>query len=115
MKFRSRFVYFAYGCPTASIPSAGIEAISTILPQVNYFCTFVENQLGTLEGNGNPPLSLPGKSYGQRSLVGCSRWGRKEWYTTEQLTLTLTYLYESISRVSVSMIFGFTISQHTQA
>ena len=54
MKFKSRFVYFAYGCPTASIPSAGIEAISTILPQVNYFCTFVKNQLGTLEGNGNP-------------------------------------------------------------
>ena len=54
MKFRSRFVYFAYGCPTASIPYAGIEAISTILPQGNYFCTFVKNQLGTLEGNGNP-------------------------------------------------------------
>ena len=33
------------------------------------------------------PVSLPGKSHGQRSLVGCSPWGRKELGTTEQLTL----------------------------
>ena len=31
------------------------------------------------------PVLLPGKSHGQRSLVGCSPWGRKEWDTTEQL------------------------------
>ena len=24
------------------------------------------------------PVSLPGKSHGQESLVGCSPWGRKE-------------------------------------
>ena len=31
------------------------------------------------EGNGKPtPVSLPGKSHGQRSLVGCSPLGRKE-------------------------------------
>ena len=28
---------------------------------------------------------LPGKSYGQRSLVGCSAWGHKESDTTERL------------------------------
>ena len=28
---------------------------------------------------------LPGKSHGQRSLVGCSPWGREESDTTEQL------------------------------
>ena len=33
------------------------------------------------------PVPLPGKSHGQRSLVGCSPWGRKESDTTEQLTL----------------------------
>ena len=33
------------------------------------------------------PVSLPGKSHGQRSLVGCSPWGSKELGTTEQLTL----------------------------
>ena len=34
------------------------------------------------------PVSLPGKSHGQRSLVGCSPWGCKESGTTEWLTLT---------------------------
>ena len=31
------------------------------------------------------PVLLPGKSHGQRSLVGCSPWGPKESDTTEQL------------------------------
>ena len=31
------------------------------------------------------PALLPGKSHGQRSLVGCSPWGHKESDTTEQL------------------------------
>ena len=39
------------------------------------------------------PVTLPGKSHGQRRLVGCSPWGCKESGTTEQLTLTYTYLY----------------------
>ena len=30
------------------------------------------------------PVLLPGKSYGRRSLVGCSPWGRKESDTTER-------------------------------
>ena len=33
-------------------------------------------------------LTWPGKSHGQRSLVGCSPWGCKESGTTERLTLT---------------------------
>ena len=32
-----------------------------------------------------PPALLPGKSHGQRSLVGCSPWGLEESDTTEQL------------------------------
>ena len=32
------------------------------------------------------PVFLPGKSHGQRSLVGYSPWGCKELDTTEQLT-----------------------------
>ena len=36
---------------------------------------------------------LPGKSHGQRSLVGYSLWAHKELDTTEQLTLTFAYLY----------------------
>ena len=31
------------------------------------------------------PVLLPGKSYGLRSLVGCSPWGRQESDTTERL------------------------------
>ena len=31
------------------------------------------------------PELLPGKSHGQRSLVGCSSWGRYELDTTERL------------------------------
>ena len=31
------------------------------------------------------PILLPGKSHGQRSLVGCSPWGRKESDMTERL------------------------------
>jgi len=32
-----------------------------------------------------PPVLLPGKSHGQRSLIGCSPWGCEESDTTEQL------------------------------
>ena len=35
------------------------------------------------------PVSLPGISHGQRSLVGCNPWGHKELGKTEQLTLKL--------------------------
>ena len=31
------------------------------------------------------PVTLPGKSHGWRSLVGCSPWGCEESDTTEQL------------------------------
>ena len=31
------------------------------------------------------PVFLPGESHRQRSLVGYSPWGRKEWNTTERL------------------------------
>jgi len=31
------------------------------------------------------PVLLPGKSHGQRSMVGCSPWGREESDTTERL------------------------------
>ena len=35
------------------------------------------------EGNGNPlPVFLPGEIREQRSLVGYSPWGHKEWDTT---------------------------------
>ena len=36
------------------------------------------------------PVLLPGKSHGQRSLVGCSPWGHLESDTTEQLHFHLS-------------------------
>ena len=39
------------------------------------------------EGNGNPPVFLPGESHEQRSLADYSPWGYKELNTAEQLTL----------------------------
>ena len=38
------------------------------------------------------PVLLPGKSHGQRSLVGCSPWGRKESDTTKQLPFHFSLL-----------------------
>ena len=37
------------------------------------------------------PVFLPGKSHGQRSLVGYSPWDRKESDVTTQLTLFLSF------------------------
>ena len=53
------------------------------------------------EGNGysslNTPVFLPGESHGRRSLVSYSPWGHKEWDITEQLTLSLSVLWLSLS------------------
>ena len=37
-----------------------------------------------------PPVFLPGKSHGQRSLAGYSPWGRKQLDMIKQLTLSLS-------------------------
>ena len=48
------------------------------------------------EGTGLlTPVSLPGKSHGQGSLVGYSPWGRKESDMTERLTHTFNGIVES--------------------
>ena len=44
------------------------------------------------EGMATTPVSLPGESHGQRSLLGCSPRGRKESDTTERLHFTFTSL-----------------------
>ena len=47
---------------------------------------FYFSRLGSQRGQWHPtPVLLPGKSYGQRSLVGCSPWGCEESDTTERL------------------------------
>ena len=45
-------------------------------------------QARILEPIPSTPGLLPGKSHGQRSLVGYSPWGRKESDTTERLHFT---------------------------
>ena len=39
------------------------------------------------------PVLLPGKSHGQRSLVGCSPWGRQESDTSERLHFPFSLSY----------------------
>ena len=46
------------------------------------------------------PVFLPGESQGQRSLVGYSRWGRKQSDTTEQLSTAHIY-YIRASQVAL--------------
>ena len=53
------------------------------------------------ERSGNPGL-LPGKSHGQRSLVGYSPWGRKESDTTERLHFTLNQWIFKVNKISFS-------------
>ena len=43
-----------------------------------------------------PPVLLPGKSHGRRSLVGCSPWGRQELGTTERLFIIII-IYNDLS------------------
>jgi len=42
------------------------------------------------------PVFLPGKSHGQRSLVGYSPWGRKESDTAERLHFSMHYLLSQV-------------------
>ena len=44
------------------------------------------------KGMATPPVLFPGKFHGQSSLVGYRPWGPKEADTTEQLTLSLSFV-----------------------
>ena len=52
------------------LPDLGIELVSPVFRRRQRHPT---------------PVLLPGKSHGQRSLAGCSPWGRKESGRTERL------------------------------
>ena len=50
------------------------------------FCSWLHPQYKIQRRRWHPtPALLPGKSHGQRSLVGCSPWGCKESDPTERL------------------------------
>ena len=52
-------------------------------------CTGQPSAQVTLKKISLSPVFLPGKSHGQRSLVGYSLWGHKESDTTEKLQFSL--------------------------
>ena len=68
------------------------EWVSLVAQMVKRLSAMLETQVRFL-GREDPlekemtttPVLLPGKSHGQRSLVGYSPWGRKESDATEQL------------------------------
>ena len=61
------------------------------------------------EGNGNPlQVPLPGKSHGQRSLVGYSPWGCKESDKSERFhfsKFSMKISYTLIQRIILKNIF----------
>ena len=61
------------------------------------------------KGTATTPALLPGKSHGQKSLIGYSPWGRKESDTTEQLhfTVLLYSLHLSLPFTSQNTFFYF--------
>jgi len=64
-----------------------LEEIKKSIKIGNNAITEIKSSLeGTRRRQWHPtPVLLPGKSHGQRSLEGCSPWGRKESDTTEWL------------------------------
>ena len=52
------------------------------------------------EGMATYSVFLPRKSHGERSLAGFSPWGRKDWDTAEQLTLSQGWMVGSGSTYS---------------
>ena len=60
---------------------------------LSYFCILVLASIWRRKWQSTPIL-LPGKSHGQRSLVGYSPWGRKESDMTEWLHFALASMQD---------------------
>ena len=67
-----------------------------------------------------PPVFLPRKSHGQKSLLGYNPWGHKESDTIERLTLSLSYtiLWSTVSlssymfkKLKMQLLFGLLFDQ----
>ena len=76
-----------------SAVATGLEKVSFHLvpkkgnaKECSNYCTNARISHASQRRQWHPtPVLLPGKSHGQRSLVGCSPWGRKESDMTERL------------------------------
>ena len=67
-----------------SSKASNLTLTQSINPIIIIFLSFTHSFFQRRQWHPTPVL-LPGKSLGQRSLVGCSPWGREESDTTEQL------------------------------
>ena len=78
-------------CPPGDLPGLGTEPISLTFVALagRFFATSAtweaHLQYITRYDSLPTPVLLPGKSHRQRSMVGCSPWGRYKSDTTEQL------------------------------
>ena len=69
-----------------SILNADTVSVHFILTSITEIILFVIDKYSNRRRQWQPtPVLLLGKSHGQRSLVGCSPWGREESGTTERL------------------------------
>ncbi|KAB0377362.1 hypothetical protein FD755_011806 [Muntiacus reevesi] len=77
-----------------------IEQCLIFMSKVNTYQEFI------MQEKWHPtPVFLPGKSHGQRSLVGYCPWGHKESDTTEQLHFHfLMYMYISYTYICIFYI-----------
>ena len=63
-----------------------LKKYSKVLVLENVLYLTSKGSFGSSRRQWHPtPVCLPGKSHGQRSLVGCSPWGLYESNTTERL------------------------------
>ena len=89
--FQFSLLIFCLDDPSIDVSEALKLPIIIVLPSVSLFLlTFafylVPIYVGWRREWQPTPVFLPGKSQGQRSLVGCSPWGHKELDMTEQLS-----------------------------
>ena len=56
------------------------------------------------------PVLLPGKSHGQRSLVGCSPWGHEELDTLSEFTFTFHFHALEKEMATQSSVLAWRIS-----
>ena len=94
MQFANEFSKIAQACGSSSIKLTSNICHSSVFKIFLYesskslrcFSLLTSYNVGIWRRQWHPtPVLLPGKSHGQRSLVGCSPWGRKESDTTERL------------------------------
>ena len=68
-----------------------IKVKITFFPPATYTYIWISKEKVRRRQWHSTPVLLPGKSYGQRRLVGCSPWGCEESDTTDDFTFTFHF------------------------